>query len=51
MCEQDYRYYTCGCRKWEEFRQCEPVTLIRLVDSSHMCKTHMVKPGKDEMRR
>ncbi|KAF2257522.1 hypothetical protein CC78DRAFT_483662 [Lojkania enalia] len=53
--------YTCGCKKLEEFRQCQPrvgtnvkcspVTQTRLPDSVHMCSRHMVKPGKDEMRR
>jgi hypothetical protein len=61
MCTQDYRMYTCGCKKLEEFRQCaerdgtnvkcSPVVQNRLADSVHMCSKHMVKPGKDEMRR
>ncbi|KAF2135472.1 uncharacterized protein K452DRAFT_281471 [Aplosporella prunicola CBS 121167] len=61
MCIQDYRLYTCGCKKLEEFRQCaerqgtnvkcSPVTQQRLQDSVHMCSRHMVKPGKDEMQR
>ena len=61
MCTQDYRMYTCGCKKLEEFRQCEarlgtnvrcnPVVQNPLDPSVHMCSRHMVKPGKDEMRR
>ncbi|KAL2187957.1 hypothetical protein L209DRAFT_754146 [Thermothelomyces heterothallicus CBS 203.75] len=61
MCEQDYRYYTCGCTKMEEFRQCvarqgtnvkcSPVTKVRLPGSSYICIKHIVKPGKDEMHR
>ncbi|KAF2459723.1 hypothetical protein BDY21DRAFT_336313 [Lineolata rhizophorae] len=61
MRTQDYRKYTCGCRKQEEFRQCaarqgtnvkcSPVSQNRLPNSTHMCPRHMVKPGKDEMRR
>ena len=53
--------YTCGCKKYEEFRQCterqgtnvkcSPVSPNKLDDSLHMCPRHMVKPGKDEMRR
>ena len=61
MCEQDFRRYTCGCKKYEEFRQCaaragtnvkcNPVSQIELPQSLHMCTRHMVKPGKDEMHR
>jgi hypothetical protein len=61
MCEQEVRYYTCGCRKKKEFRQCaaragtnvkcDPVAEIRMPNSTHMCSSHMVKPNKDEMRR
>ncbi len=61
MCTQDYRLYTCGCRKLEEFRQClarqgtnekcAPVTQNRLDDSSHMCSKHLIVPGKDRMHR
>ncbi len=61
MCEQDYRMYTCGCKKLEEFRQCEerqgtnvkctPVKMTKVQDSVHMCSKHMVKEGKDEMHR
>lgn len=53
--------YTCGCKKFEEYRQCHPrqgtnvkcspVEQVRLPDSAHMCTKHMVKPGKDEMKR
>jgi hypothetical protein len=56
MCEQDYRQYTCGCKKMEEYRQCSerlgtnvkcsPVTPVKLPDSQHMCTKHMVKPDK-----
>ncbi|KAL4891354.1 hypothetical protein BDV59DRAFT_182301 [Aspergillus ambiguus] len=61
MCTQYYRMYTCGCRKTEEFKQCEerqgtnvkcsPVKWEPLDPSVHMCARHMVKPGKDEMHR
>ncbi len=61
MCIQYYRMYTCGCRKEEEFQQCEgrigtnvkctPVIWEALPVSLHMCKRHMVKEGKDETRR
>lgn len=45
----------------EEFKQCDerfgtnvkcsPVKEEKLDPSVHMCARHMVKPGKDEMRR
>jgi len=61
MCIQTYRLYTCGCKKPEEFKQCRerqgtnvkctPTTREELAESLHMCSKHMVKVGKDEMRR
>ncbi|PVH68583.1 hypothetical protein DL98DRAFT_522667 [Cadophora sp. DSE1049] len=61
MCVQTYRKCTCGCRKPEEFKQCErrlgtnvkctPVTKEDLPESLHMCSKHMVKEGKDEVHR
>lgn len=61
MCKQMYRLYTCGCTKDEEFKQCverqgtnvkcTPVKREPMDPSVHMCKKHMVKEGKDEMRR
>ncbi|KAL6229472.1 hypothetical protein BDW75DRAFT_97594 [Aspergillus navahoensis] len=61
MCIQYYRLYTCGCKKNEEFKQCNerlgtnvkcsPVRLEPLDPSVHMCAKHMMKPGKDEMHR
>ncbi|QKX54495.1 uncharacterized protein TRUGW13939_01582 [Talaromyces rugulosus] len=61
MCTQFFRMYTCGCRKTEEFQQCperfgtnvkcSPVRWTESGASLHMCIKHMVKPGKDEMRR
>lgn len=61
MCVQTYRLYTCGCKKPEEFIQCParlgtnvkctPVTKDNPSESMHICSKHMVKEGKDEMRR
>jgi len=61
MCTQYYRLYTCGCKKEEEYKQCEerlgtnvkcsPMNWVPLDPSAHMCKKHMVKEGKDEMSR
>jgi len=61
MCKQMYREYTCGCKKEGEFIQCaarrgtgvkcDPVEKVELEAAIHMCSDHMVKPGKDEMRR
>lgn len=55
MCTQDYRIYTCGCKKSEEFHQCQqrrgtnvkctPVVQGELRSSPHMCSGHMVKPS------
>ncbi|KAK4159216.1 hypothetical protein QBC43DRAFT_304845 [Cladorrhinum sp. PSN259] len=60
MCVQTYRVYTCGCKKPEEFKQCEarlgtnvkctPVTREDRLSSPHMCSTHMVKQGAHGMR-
>jgi hypothetical protein len=58
MREQDYRAYTCGCKKfeeYEEYRQCiarvgtnvSPVT--RLSDSQNMSLGH--KYGNNEIHR
>lgn len=59
MCKQYFRVYTCGCKKLEEFVQCQarqgtnvkclPTTQVPLAVSVHMCSKHMVKPGTDEM--
>ena len=59
MCEQDYRQYSCGCKREGEFRQCtaragtnvkcDPVTPNDPVRANHMCVRHMVYPGNDEM--
>ncbi|KAK4206603.1 hypothetical protein QBC37DRAFT_300481 [Rhypophila decipiens] len=61
MCIQTFRQYTCGCKKNEEYKQCAerlgtnvictPVERVALDPSAHMCRNHMVKQGKDEMRR
>lgn len=61
MCTKMFRVYTCGCTKNEQFRQCDErlgtnVICTRIVrhpldPSAHMCRAHMVKEGKDEMRR
>ncbi|KAI0837091.1 hypothetical protein F5Y06DRAFT_91836 [Hypoxylon sp. FL0890] len=61
MCKQYYRMYTCGCKKEEEFKQCDErlgtnvkcsrIRWEELPVSAHMCKKHMVKQGKDEMHR
>lgn len=61
MCTQTYIKYTCGCEKNSEFKQCaarigtnvhcDRISKEKEKDSAHMCKSHMVKPGKDEMRR
>ncbi|KEQ88986.1 hypothetical protein M438DRAFT_265201 [Aureobasidium pullulans EXF-150] len=61
MCVEKIRYFSCGCKKSQGFNQCiarqgttfkcAPMVKERLPDSSHMCIAHMVKPGKDEMRR
>lgn len=56
-----YIKYTCGCEKNSEYVQCperrdtnvkcSPVRRLKQKDSEHMCASHMVKPGTDEMRR
>ena len=61
MCRQDYRKYTCGCTKKEAFHQCyrrrgtnvvcENMGWACLPRAEHMCRKHMIKPGKDEMQR
>lgn len=61
MCKIPVRAYTCGCIKTEKFQQCDtragtnvpchPIVKDHLDQSLHMCYAHMVKPGKDEMRR
>lgn len=60
MCIQNYRMYTCGCKRTEEFKQCEPrqgtnvkcsrMTWEPLDPSVHMCLQHMVKPGNKTLR-
>jgi hypothetical protein len=61
MCTQKYIQYTCGCEKDAEFIQyavrentnfkCDQLPGEKLKDAAHMCKTHMVKAGTDELRR
>ncbi|KAL4916232.1 hypothetical protein BDW62DRAFT_212104 [Aspergillus aurantiobrunneus] len=61
MCTQFYRMYSCGCKKPEQFKQCDerlgtkvkcdPIKSEPLPESEHMCSRHMVKPGNLEMRR
>jgi hypothetical protein len=61
MCTQDYRVYTCGCKKDEEYRQCAakfgtneictPMVKNKLESATHMCITHMVPAGKDKMSK
>ena len=60
MCIQNYRTYTCGCKRTEQFKQCEPLlgTNVKcsrlrwepLGPSAHMCLQHMVKPGNKILR-
>jgi len=59
MCIQYYRTYTCGCKRNEEFVQCDErlgtnvrcdeVHLKPLLAALHMCFSHMVEEGNDEM--
>lgn len=61
MCVDKVRHYSCECMQIASFEQCQehrgtnvrcdPVRRERLPDATHMCKKHMVKPGKDELRR
>jgi hypothetical protein len=61
MCTQDYRVYTCGCKKDERFHQCAdksginekctPMAKNKLENATHMCVQHMVKAGKDKMSK
>ncbi|KAL4778849.1 hypothetical protein BJX76DRAFT_342307 [Aspergillus varians] len=55
MCTQFYRIYSCGCKKPEQFKQCDerlgtnvkcdPITSEPLPESDHMCARHMVRPS------
>jgi len=49
MCQQDSRVYTRGCRRPEEYQQCDPPIKHRLLDSQHLGTEHMVPPNCDAM--
>ena len=63
MCTQYYRIYSCGCKKLEQFVQCEvrrntnEKCLKHDIDnepqarSQHECKNHLLKPGHDKKVR
>ncbi|TLD04570.1 uncharacterized protein E2P81_ATG10615 [Venturia nashicola] len=61
MCHYTQRNYTCGCEKPEDFVQCGAhqdtnvrcgrPRRLRIVETPHMCRTHLIEAGRDDMRR